>query len=481
MMTYGSVCTGSHCEQIAFDRALGWRCAFVSEIDPHAASVIRYHDPEVPNAGDFTTIQPNDYAAIDLLCGGTPCQAFSVAGLRKGFADERGNLTLQFLALADRLRPRWLLWENVPGVLSQDDGRAFGAFLGGLAELGYGFAYRVLDAQHFGVPQRRRRVFVVGYLGDWRPAAAVLFERESLRGDPPPRREAREGIAGSLEASASSGGGWRLGSDEAAAGHIVPEPGSGVAPPLTHNPYGDHESREGLLVPVANVAPTVVAGRARQLRRTQDGFICATGERTHALSSEGADASEDGTGRGTPIVAYQCHGSNVGPAGHLRAGNGNEAGGAPFIAFDTTHVTSALTRSNPRAGDPCHPLASGAHPPAIALGSHAGTADGEQTNRSHGGGGPVGSGISEELAYSLRGGRTQAVAQMQVRRLTPVECERLQGWPDGHTRYGRRKDGAVYELPDTQRYKIIGNGWALPVVRWIAERIAWVDEQMEAA
>ncbi len=113
---------------------------------------------------------------IDLLVGGTPCQAFSVAGLRQGLADPRGNLALVYLGVVDKYRPRWVVWENVPGVLSSSGGRDFGAFLGALGELGYGFAYRVLDAQHFGVPQRRRRVFVVGHLGDWRNAAAVLFE-----------------------------------------------------------------------------------------------------------------------------------------------------------------------------------------------------------------------------------------------------------------------------------------------------------------
>ena len=132
-------------------------------------------------------------SSIDLLVGGTPCQSFSVAGLRGGLADPRGNLMLTFLSLADAKKPRWIVWENVPGVLSSNGGKDFGTFLGALGELGYGFAYRVLDAQYVGgagaVPQRRRRVFVVGYLGDWRPAAAVLFERESLSRDSKPSRK----------------------------------------------------------------------------------------------------------------------------------------------------------------------------------------------------------------------------------------------------------------------------------------------------
>ena len=176
----------------------GWKPAFFSDIEKFPRAVLAHHYPDVPLHGDFTTIGEKDYAPIDLLVGGTPCQSFSIAGLRKGLADDRGNLALEFIRLAERTKPRWVLWENVPGVLSIDGGRAFGTFLGGLAECGYGFAYRILDAQYFGVPQRRRRVFVVGYLGDWRPPAAVLFERESLRGDTAPRREARENAAGNV-------------------------------------------------------------------------------------------------------------------------------------------------------------------------------------------------------------------------------------------------------------------------------------------
>jgi DNA (cytosine-5)-methyltransferase 1 len=138
----------------------------------------------LPNFGDLTQFRNWPDATVDLLVGGTPCQSFSVAGLRAGLDDPRGNLALVYLGVADRYRPRWVVWENVPGVLSSGKGRDFGAFLGGLGQLGYGWAYRVLDAQYVrtrlfsgAVPQRRRRVFVIGYLGDWRPAAAVLFDR----------------------------------------------------------------------------------------------------------------------------------------------------------------------------------------------------------------------------------------------------------------------------------------------------------------
>src|SRR3954466_11295034 len=149
-MRYGSVCSGIGGCAAAW-HPLGWETAFFAEIEPFPSAVLKHHYPSVPNAGDFTSIRGDEYGPIELLVGGTPCQSFSVAGLRGGLADDRGNLALEFLRLARRLRPDWLVWENVPGVLSSGGGRDFGAILGGMVELGYGFAYRVLDAQHFGV------------------------------------------------------------------------------------------------------------------------------------------------------------------------------------------------------------------------------------------------------------------------------------------------------------------------------------------
>jgi DNA (cytosine-5)-methyltransferase 1 len=215
---YGSVCSGIEAVSCAW-HPLGYEAAWFAEIAAFPSSVLRARFPNVPNLGDFTQIGP-DRGPIDVLVGGTPCQSFSVAGLRGGMDDARGQLALEFLRLARRVGARWVVWENVPGVLSSGAGRDFGSFLGGLAELGYGWAYRVLDAQFLGVPQRRRRVFVVGCLGDWRRAAAVLFERHGLSWDPPPRRETRECVAGAL-GGRSPGGGWRIGADEIAAGQAV--------------------------------------------------------------------------------------------------------------------------------------------------------------------------------------------------------------------------------------------------------------------
>jgi len=207
-MKYGSVCSGIEAASVAWHE-LGWEPQWFSEIEQFPSEVLKYRFPHVPNLGDMTTINQNpiaDERPIDLLVGGTPCQSFSVAGLRKGLDDPRGNLMLTFLSIADKFRPKWVVWENVPGVLSSNGGKDFGTFLGALGELGYGFAYRILDAQHFGVAQRRRRVFVVGYLGDWRVAAAVLFERESLSGNTKPSRKKREEVASNVEGSVREAG-----------------------------------------------------------------------------------------------------------------------------------------------------------------------------------------------------------------------------------------------------------------------------------
>jgi len=177
-LRYGSVCSGIEAATVAW-HPLGWQPQFFSEIEKFPCAVLNHHFPSVPNFGDMTKFMEWPNVGIDLLVGGTPCQSFSLAGLRRGMVDPRGNLALVYLAILDKYRPRWCIWENVPGVLSSSGGRDFGSFLGALGQLGYSFAYRVLDAQYFGVPQRRRRVFVVGHLGDWRSAAAVLFEADT--------------------------------------------------------------------------------------------------------------------------------------------------------------------------------------------------------------------------------------------------------------------------------------------------------------
>src|ERR1700686_2079391 len=185
-MIYGSVCSGIEAATVAW-KSLGWAPAWFSEIEEFPGQLLGIRYPQIKNLGDMTKIYENQIfneSRIDLLVGGTPCQSFSITGLREGMADARGGLALEFLQIAKAKQTSWIVWENVPGVLSAEKGQAFGSFLGQMVEFGDGFAYRVLDAQNFGVPQRRRRVFVVGYLGDWRPAAAALFDKESLCPNP---------------------------------------------------------------------------------------------------------------------------------------------------------------------------------------------------------------------------------------------------------------------------------------------------------
>lgn len=420
-MIYGSLCSGIEAATQAW-HPLGWKPAFFSEIERFPSAVLAHHYPDVPNYGDMTKFKDWPEHAIDVLVGGTPCQSFSVAGLRKGLADPRGNLMLTFGAVAQRYLPRWLVWENVPGVLSSDGGRDFGTFLGMLAELGYGFAYRVLDAQYvrtrghaWAVPQRRRRVFVVGYFGDWRRAAAVLFDGESLSGNPAPRREAGQGIAISPSLRAQSQSSHRLDSEA-----FVPVANSGdVGYCLTSSGQQSLDAETETLVAVAH---TPVA---------------------HTLRGEGYDASEDGGGKGTPIVpvAIQeratCENPNAGPDGA-----GVRQDGAAYT-LEARTVPQAVAFSFKDYGNDA---ANDISPTLRSLG-----------------------------AYGENGGSQMAVATpWAVRRLTPRECERLQAFPDDFTRIPYRGKPAD-QCPDGPRYKALGNSMAVNVMEWIGERIQIVE------
>ena len=475
---YGSVSSGIEAASVAWAQ-LGWRAAFFSEIAPFPSAVLRHHYPNTPNLGDMTKYKEWPDAAIDLLVGGTPCQSFSVAGLRKGLADPRGNLMLTYGAIAGRYRPKWLVWENVPGVLSSNSGRDFGTFLGMLGELGYGYAYRILDAQYFGVPQRRRRVFVVGCLGDWRAAAAVLFERHSLSGHPAPRRETRQEVTVGTLAGTSPGGGWRVGADEAAAGHLIPRA------------FGGGTQAGPIEVATAQTAHGV------RLDFDSETFI------THSLRGEGFDASEDGTGRGTPLVPSHC--PEIHPTMVARSSRGGGQTNSPghnadetLIAFDSTQITRPTNRSNPQPGDPCHTLAKSAHAPAIAFDCKAsgqngfGIGDIASTQRAMG----------HANSHTNGGGHQAALVGSAVRRITPRECERLQGFEDDYTLipygsnhakdmrewvsylrhrlHGLTEDEARRLAADGPRYKALGNSMAVPCMRWIGERLAAVDAIGEA-
>ena len=451
-MKYGSVCSGIEAASVAW-APLGWSAAFVSEIDKFPCAVLAHRFPDVPLHGDFTTIEDNQYEPIDLLVGGTPCQSFSIAGLRGGLDDDRGNLALEYLRLAQRLRPRWLVWENVPGVLSSGGGRDFGSILGGVLELGYGFAYRVLDAQHVrvdgfarAVPQRRRRVFVVGYLGDWRRAAAVLFERESLSGHPAPSRKTRERIADSLTVGANQ----RSGRPGDFVDDVV-----GTLGARTGLSKGAQDAQSGHLIP-SDIGFEVCGALSDGAHmggglNGQDAYTGRVIPVTHALCGAGSGVREDGTGRGIPLVptAYSIMPMNSGKDYKARetdvsqpimAGGpvgGNQGG--DYVAFD---VPVNLTDHQ---GDRC-----------VAPGDVHPTLPSESANN----GGGAGS-----LTYD----------GYAVRRLTPTECERLQGFPDGWTRIPYRgKDADA--CPDGPRYKALGNSMAVNVMRWIGQRIDAVDK-----
>ena len=431
-MRYLSVCSGIEAATVAW-HPLGWTPVAFAEVDKFPAAVLAHHYPGVPNWGDMTKFQEWPDAAIDLLVGGTPCQSFSVAGLRAGLDDPRGSLMLTYLAIARRCRPRWVVWENVPGVLSADDGRAFGSLLGGLAELGYGFAYRVLDAQYFGLAQRRKRVFVVGCLGDWRRAAAVLFERESLSGHPAPRREAGQ-VAHTVPSRRSAGGG--IGTDFDCDGGLIAGTVSSKWAKGTGGPAGDE---------------------------------CYNLTVAHALRAEGFDASEDGTGRGTPLVpvahAFDARQSNVIQYGD-QAGPLDTHGHSIAVAFSAKDYGADAGDVAPtlRAGGHTTSHANGGVMPAVAFNFHKSGNTGSSL------------GFAEERTDCLRADAKAPMAvyqpHMAVRRLTPRECERLQGFPDDYTLIPYRGKPAA----DGPRYKALGNSMAVPCMAWIGRRIQMVHE-----
>ena len=285
-MNYLSVCSGIEAASCAWHN-LGWNPVGFSEIEKFPSEVLKHHYPHVPNLGDMTKFKEwNLGTNVNVFVGGTPCQSFSVAGLRKGLDDPRGNLMLTYLAIADRFRPKWLVWENVPGVLSSNDGQDFGTFLGGLGELGYGFAYRILDAQYFGVAQRRRRVFVIGHLGDWRPAAAVLFERDSLQRNPAPSRKARERTSGFFESSLAQYRAADVGGTLKASGGVL---GGGsetflaqrfaggveVTGPLQARDYKD-PGTDGINRESAKMIPVVYENHPADSRIEEMGDVCST-------------------------------------------------------------------------------------------------------------------------------------------------------------------------------------------------------------
>ncbi len=481
-MNYLSICSGIEAATQAW-HPLGWQPLAFAEIDPFPAAVLAHRHPTVPNLGDFTRYDEWPLQTLlntDLLVGGTPCQAFSVAGLRKSLTDDRGNLTLTLVKLYDLIThlrhlsgrpPPFLVWENVPGVLNTPD-NAFGCFLAALAgendpllppggrwkNAGYvrgpsrAIAWRILDAQYFGLAQRRRRVFLVAGPRDSFHPEQVLFESTGLRRDTPPSRETGQNPAPTL--SARTQGGGRLGTDAECDGALIPQ----IANVLTRRMHKGLNTTldEGQtpIVEINNVNPVNEVNPVTHLPET-----------THTLRAEGFDASEDGTGRGTPIIAFpeflsgtQCASTeNLSPslqslnptaiAFNLR---GREGGAMPELDPDNLAVQRAASGGSSRSYI--------AH--SIHENQRAETTLNDTIGTLKCNGGKPGQGYP-------------AIMQTEnaVRRVTPRECERLQGFPDDHTQIPWRGKPAT-ECPDGARYKALGNSMAVPVMRWIGQRIA---------
>lgn len=407
MILFGSVCSGIEAASVAWAQ-LGWKAAWVSEIEPFPCAVLAHHYPDVPNLGDMTLlperIRSGEVMAPDVFCGGTPCQAFSVAGLRKSLDDARGNLSLTFCEVANAIDskrnvPSIIFWENVPGVLNTKD-NAFGCFLGALAgeddalvppggrwsNAGFidgpqrAIAWRVLDAQYFGVAQRRRRVFVVASArADFDPAA-VLFERESVRRDSPPSREAGQKIAPAVSTGAPFS---RTGNERVECDAIVPVSDPAYCLETTCHDYSRADGFNMIAQPIAHAENTI--GRQPQNGGNGDGFTV----------------------------------------------------GGPMYTLNATGVHG------------------------VAVGAFGGEVSDTVTAKFAKG--------AELLQQGAQNGGNCVLQSMAVRRLTPVECERLQGFPDNYTNIPWRKQP---ESPDGPRYKALGNSWAVPVITWIGKRIA---------
>jgi DNA (cytosine-5)-methyltransferase 1 len=434
---YLSVCSGIEAASVAWE-SLGWTPVAFAEIEKFPSKVLAHHYPGVANLGDMTKFREWDIErdAVDVLVGGTPCQSFSVAGLRKGLDDPRGNLALTFIAMVDHYRPEWVIWENVPGVLSSSGGRDFGSFLGALGNIGYGFAYRVLDAQHFGVPQRRRRVFVVAHSsGDSIRAAEVLFEPESLRGDSTKGRKTGQDTAQCL----TTGTGCRYDPNTETLIPITYRKSrraqsaedfetwvhDGVTNTLNCFDLGDIRSVDIVVEPIALAENTI--GRQPMNGGNGDGYT--VGGPMYTLNATGVHG-----------VAHPAHAFKIRGVGHYTGTNGGVAkpgtGGSGYMGQDEKAYTIATSQDQYVAHAFNHQ--SGGDMRGIDLREYPQLQAHQQTSVLHG---------------------------MAVRRLTPTECERLQGFPDGYT-------DIMPETPDGPRYKALGNSMAVPVMRWIGSRIA---------
>ena len=508
---YLSVCSGIEAATVAWHH-MGWKPVGFSEIEKFPSQVLAHHYPDVPNLGDMTKFQEWPDESIDLLVGGTPCQAFSVAGLRGGLSDSRGNLTLTFVEMADHFDPEWIVWENVPGVLSSQD-NAFGCFLAGLVGASEPLipdgrwdnsglvsgpkrtaAWRILDAQYFGVAQRRRRVFVcaVRGSGNWAAARAIFSVGESVFWDSAPRRETRK-VAPTIPSRSTAGGG--LGTDFDCDGGVIAARGvsTGSEPDLMNTLCATDAAKWGSNQWVKEgkaVLQPIALQDVRAVEKQQNG----------------RGWNDDGTAYTVDTHATQGVVQPVAIQGNLI---GRDSGGPQGIGVSENGAMYTLTKAD------VHGVA---QPVAVDIDNCNLTGDctgnilaGAQmrTNKGMGVMQPVAFHVnaqadqmnfSSETTASLTCSQRAGVAfretadcltaaygtkwngnasadngslfasqAMQVRRLTPTECERLQGFPDGYTNIKEN-------CPDGPRYKALGNSMAVPVMRWIGERIQIVNE-----
>ena len=471
-MKYLSVCSGIEAASVAW-QPLGWEAVGFSEIEKFPSQVLAHHYPDVTNFGDMTKYKEWNLDTVNLLVGGTPCQSFSVAGLRKGLEDPRGNLALTYCGILDHFRPQWFVWENVPGVLSSGGGRDFGSFLGAVAELGYGFAYRVLDAQYFGVAQRRRRVFVVGHLGDWRPATEVLFEPESLRRNIKKGRSEGKEVAATITA--------RFGNSRNNHEELAPIWPANTASTLNAsfgNKLGLENQHINSGAPL--FVPTVYETHPADSRVKEMGDVCQT------------VTSSWGTGGGNVPIALAEN-----TIGRQPQNGGNGDGfteGGPMYTLNATGVhgvaqpipLNTMTMMGRPSddgrmgsgigspGDPC-PTITKAHSHAVAqpvaYSFDSLASNSMKSSNPHSGCREVNLAKTLDTTTpepSKNQGGIGIIQQMAVRRLTPVECERLQGFPENYTDIKPKGK----ETPDGPRYKALGNSMAVPVMAWIGKRIA---------
>jgi DNA (cytosine-5)-methyltransferase 1 len=393
-VNYLSVCSGVEAATVAW-HPLGWKPLAFSEIEKFPSEVLAHHYPATPNLGDMTKYKEWNFGTdrLDLLVGGTPCQSFSVAGLRKGLDDPRGNLALVYCGILDKFRPKWFVWENVPGVLSSGGGRDFGSFLGAVAELGYGFSYRVLNAENWGVAQRRKRVFVVGHLARWEPTAKVLFESESLSGNTEKSKKQKQNITPATPNSI---------------GALCARDYKGV---------GNQYVQEGKCIVENIYIPSV----ANCIQTTCNDYSRADGFNMIATGAFGKDIADT-------VTAKFSKGAELLQQGAQNGGN---------CVLQPIPIHDQATRFS-------------------------------GTNNGKGNG--LGIGVSGDPMPTLdTSSRHATFHNMAVRRLTPVECERLQGFPDNYTNI---KD----KCPDGPRYKAMGNSMAVPVMQWIGKRIQMVED-----